>query len=700
VPRKRPLLLFVVLILSTILASCSGMAAAPILTVSPPIPTSTIPPTITPLPLTRLNIGIESSNLTGNILKFILSNQPTFGDSIVAGFTHPGLFKIDPSTGNLINVVAAAELQEWQPKGNTWEIEVALNPDMKWNNGTPISSEDVVFSFDAIRTLTTYQTGINHTIVETLFISATQPGSVKLKLSKDPSTLVGLKSGLTFPILNREFWGGIIDQIYGSREFNTLGIIFDEINLNRSRRSVLEQKQRILLQQVSDTLVVLDGTKVSLKYMQDYVDNKGYFNKNGVKDSEIASSYTKQIPGLTHLVVMINDIYIDQLSQLTSIQEKLKELLTAQSNMSQQYNDLMIRLSTEKLKNGVEEPLLIPYRIEQVDSTGGNSVVFSTLSHNEKMPDLISFTPGERSKLMDQYARGELDAILTANKQGAMTGNIPYTSFQTVTGMFFNPKSDQLQFPALRTAISCIYSSTEIWADEPKPGELILSTPFMPPSAEKNAVVCNGDLLTRLSSMLDYLKGSGYTWQMDQAGKILPGTFSDPSGKLIPSLQINVAPSADLPLAVQEKFKRSIMNLGFDLVIQTYSNDSSGLIISESTTADIVIDQWISVLQGGETLCGIIPLLIDSGFPVYLISDIYSNCRTGATEKDINPVPSPTPPVMVSGKIAKTEGLPQPWLILMYGNNPGCEWVPGLETKYDISWLQTLSPVWISSWGN
>jgi hypothetical protein len=200
--------------------------------------------------------------------------------------------------------------------------------------------------------------------------------------------------------------------------------------------------------------------------------------------------------------------------------------------------------------------------------------------------------------------------------------------------------------------------------------------------------------------MSDFLKGSGFTWQVDQAGMILPGTFTDPSGKLIPSLQINVSPSVGLPLAVQENFKRSIMNLGIDLGIQTNPNNSLDLINFESNTPDIVLDQWISILQGGETLCGISPQLIDSGFPVYLKNDIYSNCHTGATEKDINPLPSPTPPVMVSGKIAKSEGLAQPWLTLLYGSIPGLEWIPGLETKYDISWLQTLSPVWISGWGN
>ena len=127
-------------------------------------------------------------------------------------------------------------VQEWLPNGNTWEMEVVLNPDMKWNNGTPISSEDVVFSINTIKTLTRYQTGINHTIVEALSISATQPGSVKLVLSKDPSTLIGLKSGLTFPILNREYWTGKVNQILGSKEFNTLGIISDELKLNQSRR--------------------------------------------------------------------------------------------------------------------------------------------------------------------------------------------------------------------------------------------------------------------------------------------------------------------------------------------------------------------------------------------------------------------------------------------------------------------------------
>ncbi len=266
--------------------------------------------------------------------------------------------------------------------------------------------------------------------------------------------------------------------------------------------------------------------------------------------------------------------------------------------------------------------------------------------------------------------------------------------------MFFNPKSDQLQFPALRTAISCIYSSPEIWADEPKPGDLILITPFIPPSTEKGAIKCTGDLPTRLISMLELLKGSGYTWQVDQAGMIMPGTFTDPRGKLIPSLQINVSPSVNLPAAVQEKFKRSIINLGIEVSIQTDPDNDSEMIISESSTADIIIDQWISTEQGEASFCGIIPRLINSGFPEYLLNDINSVCQTDAAEKDISPAPSPTPPVMVSGKIAKSEGLAQPWLTLMYGSYPELEWVPGLDTKFDISWLQTLSPVWISGWGN
>ena len=127
---------------------------------------------------------------------------------------------------------------------------------------------------------------------------------------------------------------------------------------------------------------------------------------------------------------------------------------------------------------------------------------------------------------------------------------------------------------------------------------------------------------------------------------------------------------------------------------------TADMIISESNTADIIIDQWISTEQGEASLCGITPQLINSGFPGYLVNDINSKCQPDAAERDINLAPSPTPPVMVSGKIAKSEGLAQPWLTLMYGSHPELTWVPGLETKYDISWLQTLSPVWISGWGN
>jgi hypothetical protein len=699
-PRKRPIQLFVELIFCTVLASCSGMAASPTVTPSPPVPTPTILPTSTPLPLTRLNIGMESSNLTGNILEFILSNQPSFGDSILAGFTHPGLFKIDPSTGNIIKGVAASELLEWLPNGNTWEVEVALNPEINWNNGTPITAEDVIFSFSTLKSLTRYQTGINPYIVESLSITSTQPGSVKLSLTKDPSTLIGLKSVLTFPILNREYWTGIVDDLTGGEEFRKLGNLSDQIQLNQSNQLILEHRQDVLIQQISDAAVVLSGTKVSLKYMQDYVDNKGWVNENGVKDSEIASSYTKQIPGLTHLVVMINDIQIDLQSQLADIQAKLDEFRTAQTSLLQQQKDLVSVLSIIKAENGNAEPLLIPYQFDKAESSQGDRVVLRTLTHNERMPDLISFIPDQRANLLDMYFRGELDANLTNYNQAAAPGNILYASFPTVTGMFFNPKSGQLLFPALRTAISCIYSSQEVWADEPKPGELILLTPFIPPSTEKDAIECNGDLPTRQKSMLDLLKGTGYIWQLDQTGAILPGTFTDPGGKLIPSLRINVSPSVDFPITVQEKLKRSIEFLGMEISIQTDTAETADMIISESNTADIIIDQWISTDQGEASLCGITPQLINSGFPGYLVNDINSKCQPDAAEREIDLASSPTPPVMVSGKVAKSDGLAQPWLTLMYGSHPELAWVPGLETKFDISWLQTLSPIWISGWGN
>ena len=61
------------------------------------------------------------------------------------------------------------------------------------------------------------------------------------------------------------------------------------------------------------------------------------------------------------------------------------------------------------------EPLLIPYRVDENITTDGNSVVLTTLSHQEGMPDLISFIPGEKAILLDLFSRGELDAILTGN---------------------------------------------------------------------------------------------------------------------------------------------------------------------------------------------------------------------------------------------------------------------------------------------
>lgn len=156
--RKMVKVAVILTFFTTLLPGCTS--PAPVTDIPPtalPAPTVTsIPsptplPTPTPLPATRLDIGIAGTSLEPGILAYLMNPHPSYGDSLFQASAHPGLFKLDPATGNLQPVIAINPLADWTSDQARMTRIVTIHSDLAWSNGSKLTADDVVFSFELLK---------------------------------------------------------------------------------------------------------------------------------------------------------------------------------------------------------------------------------------------------------------------------------------------------------------------------------------------------------------------------------------------------------------------------------------------------------------------------------------------------------------------------------------------------------------------
>lgn len=96
-------------------------------------------------------IGVLAGVSTDNFWAFY-GEQPSVWNSYVLGPTKPALFTSSTNLGTLHPELAA---DHGEPvEGETgWVVEVDLDAGFKWSDGTPITSGDIVFTFETVRLL-------------------------------------------------------------------------------------------------------------------------------------------------------------------------------------------------------------------------------------------------------------------------------------------------------------------------------------------------------------------------------------------------------------------------------------------------------------------------------------------------------------------------------------------------------------------
>lgn len=106
--------------------------------------------TTAPEPFTY-RVGVLAGMSTDNFWAFY-GTEPSVWNSYILGPTKPALFTSNSSLG-VLSPELAADHAEPIEGGGGWMVEVDLTEDLRWSDGTPITSADVVFTFETVRRL-------------------------------------------------------------------------------------------------------------------------------------------------------------------------------------------------------------------------------------------------------------------------------------------------------------------------------------------------------------------------------------------------------------------------------------------------------------------------------------------------------------------------------------------------------------------
>ena len=222
---QRNLLLFCTIILS----SCTVQTPEPLPTATKvPLPTATnLPsptpkPTTTPIPATWLNIGIEGSSIQPNVLAYLLNDHPSYSDSLFQTVVHPGLYKLNPDNDSFMPVIASSPIGDWIKTNEYLEQTVEIKSDMKWSDGSFITPDDILYSFNLLRDIAALHIGSNREILLDSSIEVGSTGQIIIKIKGDIASPGITKSLLTFPILQKKYWEKYTIQLFENQSSEQL----------------------------------------------------------------------------------------------------------------------------------------------------------------------------------------------------------------------------------------------------------------------------------------------------------------------------------------------------------------------------------------------------------------------------------------------------------------------------------------------
>jgi hypothetical protein len=622
------------------------------------------------LPDTRLTIGLEGSTLEPNGLAFLISNRPSFADSLFHSVVHSGLFKYDNQNGNLLPVLAAEVPGEWVNENDNWTLSVELIPGLVWSDGKPITTDDVKFSFDLLQGLAQMHWGVNREILRSASIEEFAPNKLHLTIHAQDVSNTAALALLTFPVLQKDYWEDQAGRLFDDEA----SAAAEEIDFVISERMNLEQEVNALSQEISDARIQLSIKQSKLgDYLKFLNDKKTPANLNGVKDGEAAVTALRSIPGLQSDIALLQET----LETLSARSEELHSQMGVLISRHTDLLDSMVKL-TEKAKLSLSkmdmesEPLSIPYRLHTI---AANQVDLQAVSHQGSRPNYLAFQFMPGDKLLQSFQEGKLDAVYPENRNGILDG-LSFMDGSEITALVINPLSTKLADPAVSQAIACIYSSPDLWEDTPLTGTAILKAYNAPPESQFKQPGCTGSLRTRQLNMRLVLSQRYFTWKFLKDGSIIPGSMIDPGGHGISPLSLAVDPDIELNPEVSAKLVSSLKSLGIDVIISQPPMEDT----AAKESADLTLTHWKTNLPAADHICSLAGTQEFFRFPVRMQTALHQFCVLSSVE---------TP-----GDIYSQYS----WILLLTGVDTFSYWDPATLEKYDLDWLVPLTPSWVTVW--
>ena len=155
-------------------------------------------------------VGLLAGNSTDNFWAFY-GEQASVWNSYILGPTKPALFTLDDE-GSLRTEIALSLVEPISDE-NGWRVQISMSDEHRWSDGTPITAEDVVFTFETVRSL---DLGGSWAVVfpdSIKSIHADTPIDLRIEFKARPTLAIWPNSVGLAPIMPAHVWKGSIGDI-------------------------------------------------------------------------------------------------------------------------------------------------------------------------------------------------------------------------------------------------------------------------------------------------------------------------------------------------------------------------------------------------------------------------------------------------------------------------------------------------------
>jgi peptide/nickel transport system substrate-binding protein len=156
-------------------------------------------------------VGVLAGVSTDNFWAFY-GQQPSVWNSYILGPTKPSLFTAGTVVGSLEPELAVAH-GDVVEGDEGWVVDVELSDEMRWSDGNPITSTDLVFTFETVRRMElggSWDEAFPETVAS---IEATNDHSIRIHFTERPRLAVWPHGVGTAPIMAAHIWEALVADI-------------------------------------------------------------------------------------------------------------------------------------------------------------------------------------------------------------------------------------------------------------------------------------------------------------------------------------------------------------------------------------------------------------------------------------------------------------------------------------------------------